>query len=266
MAKRKEITIRNPFRSVANRLIKNDGDAILMTSVAVGVTLAFGSLVALDSETIKRDGLNDKVGTVKDQQQLVAKFSERIDDLKKQKIEIKKIEAATEIAEGFGTELSPEERKELEQLKEAFTSAKKSTLTDMHVTGISEEGVGLSEENFAKLYKDILQFVDVENNKIKDTNFTTNIRHAVFMLDETAAEILSEGKITNKDSLALAINKELGAISDKALVTYAAAAFTGLLGGGLGTIFLLNTFARYFRDGPEKIKIKLGKKRLPTNC
>ncbi len=262
VARRKEITVKNHFREVAKFLNNDNGTPALAISTALAFVLGLTAGVTYEEKYVEK---NDNIGTVENQQQLVAKFSERIEGMKKQKMEVKKIEAAAEVAGKFNTELSPEEQKELEQLKEAFISTKKSILTDMHVTGISEEGVGLSEKNFAKLYSDILRIVDTEIVKIKDTDFTSKISRATGMLDETAVELFKTGNIKDKYSVAVAINKELKKISDDNGLKALASLLTGAVGGGLGAIMLLSAFIRRVENSPEELKIRLGKKHLPTS-
>ncbi len=262
MGRRKEITVRNPFQYVAEKISKIDGEAVGMVSIVAGVALGITADSIYNENFVEK---NDEIGTVKNQQQLVAKFSERIDGLKKQKIAIEKAKAGEKVAERFDIELSPEEQKNLEQLKENFINAKKSILTDMHVTGISEDGVGLSEENFAKLYQNILQFVDIESSNIKDTNFSASIKRATGILDETAIDVFKSKDTVSNYATAITINDKLRDVSFNKSLTSVASMIAGLSGGIFGTIFLILAFEKRFENSPQKLKIRLRKRKLPTS-
>ncbi len=123
-----------------------------------------------------------------------------------------------------------------------------------------------SEKNFYKLYSHALTFLETDNKKIVDTNFASDIFSAIGSLDETAVEVVKLGEIKDKYSAASAINAELRDKSRKDISNLTFISMATTFGSIIGTIFLLCRFSVRFKNSPKRLKLKLGRRRLPTDC
>ncbi len=258
-SKEKSINIPNPVHYTGKTI--NVAGPLFPLVIAV-VLSGFGSVFLGDSIIDAHDSIPDTQGTG-NQAELILEHEQNFAELSKLAEEYKETNDYFSLDTKYGNTKEGQEDA-LKALAEEISTSMNENYMSLLLSGADkEEGAALSEENFSPLHE---QFAEIANNTdaIKDLGYDMKIEAGA--LDECIAvnDSLSSqttlGRYNNTKQLNQCMAEEhdnsgFGLALPIIIITFLA----GTFGGG----FALHTAAENMEEKPNRIKVKLPKRKKP---